>query len=191
MRLLRQKIAQTKDPEVKKKLEREFVEKDMEFCRNRVQRYPNNLLFKYDLGYRLMRLKRFDEAIRELQVAKNDPRKKGACMLVLGECFQQVKQPDLAMKHYEAAIQEIPDREAESKKKAMYRAGCLALALYLHSPDKTNTHNLDTARKYLTTLAALDFNYKDVSKLLDKIAKLRENRESDKPKEDPQAPPTP
>ena len=31
------------------------------------------------------------------------------------------------MKHYEAAIQEIPDRDADNKKKAMYLAGRLAL----------------------------------------------------------------
>ena len=189
IRLLRQKIAQTKDPEAKKKLERAFLEKDMEFCRNRVERYPNNLPFKYDLGYRYMRLKRFDEAIRELQVAKNDPRKKGACMLVLGECFQQIKQFDLAMKHYDAAIQEIPDREADSKKKAMYLAG--RLALYLYGLDKTIPHYLDVARKHLTTLAAMDFNYKDVAKLLDKLGGLGDNPKSGKPKQDPQEPPTP
>ena len=61
----------------------------------------------------------------------------------------QIKQLDLAMKHYETAIQEIPDREAESKKKAMYLAG--RLSLYLHGLDKTSTNNLDTARKHLTT----------------------------------------
>jgi tetratricopeptide (TPR) repeat protein len=191
IRLLRQKIAQTKDPEQKKKLERLHMEKDTEFCRNRVERYPNNLIFKFDLGYRYMRLKRYDEAIRELQVAKNDPRKKGACMLVLGECFQQIKQYDLAMKHYEAAIQEMPDREAESKKKAMYLAGRLALALFVKNPDKTAVHNLDVAHKHLTTLAALDFTYKDVSALLDKITRLRENPESGKAREYSQEPQKP
>ena len=69
-----------------------------------------------------------------------------------------------------------PGPGSRSKKKAMYRAGWLAL--YLHSLDRSSAHNLDTARKHLTTLAAMDFNYKDVSKLLDKIAKLRENPES-------------
>ena len=35
--------------------------------------------------------------------------------------------------------------------------------------------DVDTGEKHLTTLAGLDFTYKDVSKLLDKIAKLRDN----------------
>ena len=72
------------------------------------------------------------------------------------------------MNNYESAIQEIPDRDADNKKRALYRAGRLAMAL----------KDLETAEKHLTTLAGLDFTYKDVSKLLDKIAKLRENPES-------------
>ena len=82
--------------------------KEVEVYKNRVQRYPNNLVFKFELGYRYMLTKQYADAIRELQVAKNDPRRKGACMLVLGQCFEHIKQYRLAMNHYESAIQEIP-----------------------------------------------------------------------------------
>ena len=88
VRHLRQRISLTKDPAAKKKLRSEFFEKDLEVWKNRVRRYPNNLAFKYELGYRYMLTKRYAEAIQELQVAKNDPRRKGACMLALGQCFQ-------------------------------------------------------------------------------------------------------
>ena len=168
LRHMRQRIIQTEDPEEAKKLRREYFNKDVEFCEKRAERYPNNLIFKYELGYRYMKTKQYAEAIRELQAAKNDPRRKGACMLVLGECFQQIKQLPLAMTHYESAIQELSEREAENRKKALYLAG--RLALYLR--------DLAVAEKHLTTLASLDFTYKDVSKLLDKLAKLRENPES-------------
>jgi tetratricopeptide (TPR) repeat protein len=137
-------------------------------CKNRVERYPGNLNFKYELGYQYMLNKRYAEAIQELQVAKNDPRRKGVCIMVLGQCFQHIKQYRLAMKHFEQAVQEIPDRDAENKKGALYRAGRLAMAM----------KDLDKAEKLLTTLAGMDFTYKDVSTLLDKIAKLRENPES-------------
>jgi tetratricopeptide (TPR) repeat protein len=170
IRGLRQKIAQAKDPEVKKKLQAEYFEKDTRFYQARVERYPNNLLFKYELGYRLMKTRRYAEAIRELQTAKNDPRRRGMCMLVLGECFQQIKQYRLAMRHYEAAIQEIADHDGDNKKRAYYLAGRLALAL----------GEVEPAEKHLSALAGLDFTYKDVSKLLDKVAKLRENPESGK-----------
>ena len=167
LRHLRQKISVAKDPETKKKLQAEYFEKDVEVYKNRVKRYPNNLTFKYELGYRYMLTKRYAEAIRELQAAKNDPRRKGVCMLVLGQCFQNIKQYPLAISHYESAIQEIPDRDAENKKRALYLAGRLATAL----------KDIERAGKHLTTLASLDFTYKDVSALLDKIAKLRDNPE--------------
>ena len=137
LRHMRQRIAQTRDPEARKKLERQYFEKEVLVYQNRVERYPNNLTFKYELGYRYMKTKRYAEAIRELQAAQNDPRRKGACMLVLGECFQQIKQYRLAKTHYESAVQEIPDREADNKKRALYLAGRLALTCGTSTPPKS------------------------------------------------------
>jgi tetratricopeptide (TPR) repeat protein len=165
LRHLRQKITLAKDPNAKKKLQEEYFEKDLEVYKNRVARYPGNLSFKFELGYRYMLTKRYAEAIQELQVARNDPRRKGVSLLVLGQCFQHIKQFRLARDHYEAAIQEIPDRDGDNKKRALYLAGRLAMAL----------KDVEAAEKYLTTLAGLDFTYRDASALLDKIAKLREN----------------
>jgi tetratricopeptide (TPR) repeat protein len=165
IRDMRQKIAQTKDPEARKKLQAQFFEKDLEFYKGRVDRYPSNLGLRYELGYRYMKTGRYAEAIRELQTAKNDPRRRGMCMLILGMCFQQVKQHRLALGHYVQAIEEIPSHDAENKKQAYYLAGRRALAL----------GELDQAEKHLNALAGLDFNYKDVSRLLDKVAHLREN----------------
>jgi tetratricopeptide (TPR) repeat protein len=165
LRHLRQRFAQASDPAAKKKLQEECFDKDLEVWKHRVERYPSNLAFRYELGYRYMLTKRYSDSIRELQAAKNDPRRKGVCLLVLGQCFERIDQHRLAMSHYESAIQEIPDREADNKKRALYRAGRLALA----------TRDVEKAEKHLATLAGLDFTYKDVSALLDKIAKLREN----------------
>ncbi len=126
------------------------------------------MVFRYELGYRYMLTKRYAEAIQELQKAKNDPRRRGMSLLALGRCFERIKQYRLAMSHYELAIQEIPDRDAVNKKQSLYLAGRLAMGL----------KNIDTAEKHLSTLAGLDFTYRDISTLLDKIAKLRENPES-------------
>jgi tetratricopeptide (TPR) repeat protein len=169
LRHLRQKITRAKDPAVKKKLEREYFERDLKVWQNRVEHYPTNLSFKYELGYRYLLTGRYPDAIQELQAAKNEPRRKGVCMLALGQCFQHIKQYRLARDHFEAAVREIPDREADNKKKALYLAGRLAAGM----------KDLEAAERYLSTLAGLDFAYKDVSALLDKIARLRENPGSD------------
>jgi len=165
LRTLRQLISKANDPEKKKKYQHEFFEKELEVCKNRVERFPSNLAFRYELGYRYLMMKQYNEAISELQMARNDTRRKGLSMLALGQCFQQIKQYRLAMSHYESAIQEIPDRDPDNKKKALYFAGRLALAL----------KDVEIAEKHLSALAGLDFTFKDVPALLDKLAKLREN----------------
>jgi len=165
LRHLRQQIARTSDEETQKKLRKELLEKEVAVYKNRCERYPNNLVFKYDLGLRYQYIGDYNEAIKLFQVARNDPRRKGHCMLALGQCFEKIKQYRLAMTHYEEAVEQIPDREGEHKKAALYRAGRLALAM----------KNLDTSEKHLTTLAGIDFGYKDVSQLLDKLAEMRDN----------------
>lgn len=152
--------------------------KELEVHKTRVKRYPNNLGFRYDLGVRYQMNGQFKEAIAEYQQAQKDPRRRGVCMLALGQCFQQIKQYRLAMSHYESAIEEIPDRDAENKKLALYLAGRLAIAL----------KDLDAGERHLTALAGLDFAYKNVSDLLDKLTQMREGGdEGDGPggKDDP------
>jgi tetratricopeptide (TPR) repeat protein len=168
LRYLRQKIAQAEDPAAKKKLELMLFDKELKFYQRQIERYPSNLAFRYEVGYRYMLTKRYTEAIQELQKAKNDPHRRGMCLLALGRCFERIKQYRLAMNHYEEAIAEIPDRDAVNKKQALYVAGRLAMGL----------KDIDTAEKHLSTLAGLDFSYRDVSTVLDKIAKLRENPQS-------------
>jgi len=170
IRHLRQQIVQAGnrgDEETRKKLRDELVRKELEVYKNRAERYPNNLSFKYDLGIRYQMAGEWNEAIKQFQLARNDPRRRGLCLLALGQCFQQVKQFRLARSSYEAATKEIPDRDAENKKKSLYLLGRLLISL----------KELDGAEQVLTHLAALDFTYKDVSELLEKIGRLREGLE--------------
>lgn len=131
----------------------------------RVERYPNNLAFKFELGRALQLSGKTNEAIRQLQMAKDDPNRQGECLLRLGQCFQKIKQYRLAASHFDQAIQRISDRDIDNKKTALYYAGRLDLGL----------KETEKAEKYLTTLAGIDFGYKDVAALLDKLSKLRAN----------------
>ena len=49
--------------------------------------YPTDLKAKYEYGVRLVRNKRYDEAIPLLQEAQRDPRHKIAAMDKIGLCF--------------------------------------------------------------------------------------------------------
>lgn len=166
LRHFRHLVINTADPVKKSRLQQEYYQKELEFYKKRCERYPGNLFFRYDLGCRYMLTKQYNEAIREFQLSKTDPRRKGISLLALGKCFQQIEQYRLAMSHYELAVAEIPDRDASNKKEALRLAGKLALFL----------HNLEIAEKFLSTLGAMDFTYKDVAALLDKLTQLRKNQ---------------
>lgn len=177
LRRLRQQLSQAEkeakagDEKAKakhKSLWKEFLRKEIDVYRHRCERYPNNLAYKYELGLRYRRGGMYNEAIKEFQQAKNDPRRKGPCLYELAKCFEHIQQPKLAMSHFLAAIEEIPDREDLAKKKALYDAGRLAMTL----------KHLDTADRLLNRLAEMDFSYKDVSALLDQITEMRKNGEN-------------
>ena len=160
------------------------IEKELEVYRNRCERYPNNLVFRYELAQRHQLKGDIGEAIKEYQVAKADPRKRGMCLINLGECFRAIKQYHLAMNHFEQAVMEIPDREQEYKKLAYYRAGKLAMGL----------KDMARADKYLTTLASMDYTFRDTSNLLERLHRMqeeegkpgsgREKREAEKKKDE-------
>ncbi len=144
---------------------KQLADKELEYYEHLVERYPSNGSYRFKLGQRYLKAGRFNEAIQQYQQARNDPKHHGLCQLELGKCFQHIKQYKLASDHYANAVREITDQDEENKKDALYHATKLELGL----------KNYDLAEEYGTTLAAMDFGYKDVATLLDKIAKNREN----------------
>jgi tetratricopeptide (TPR) repeat protein len=148
-----------------KQLETELNNKEMEVYRNRCERYPGHAGWKFELGERLKKAGKYKEAITVYQQAQSDPRRKGAVLLSMGLCFQKIEQYKLAMSQYESAIGELSERDLDHKKEALYLAGRMAAA---------KMKDYDKAEKYLTELAGLDFGYRDVSELLDKIRRLRD-----------------
>lgn len=164
IRRMRQKMSKVdRNSDEWKKLRLEMNDTELEIWRNRCLRYPNNLGFKYDLGLRYQMKGENDEAIKQFQISKKEPRRAGLSCLALGQCFQAIKQYSLAMANFHEAIEKIPDRDAENRKKAYYLAGKLAMAL----------KDYDQANEFLTRLADMDFSYKDVSELLAKVEEIR------------------
>jgi tetratricopeptide (TPR) repeat protein len=145
----------------------EFNLLELEYYLARSERYPQNLALKFELAVRLQRVGKTNEAIKTFQEARADPQRKGDVLLHLGECFREIRQYRLALTHFEDALEEIAERNAETRKRALYNAGSLALDM----------KDLDKADDHLTTLAGLDFTYRDVADLLDKIRQLREEQE--------------
>ena len=140
---------------------------EIDIFRSRVDRNPQQFGFKIELALRLKAAGMFKEAIPLFQAAQSDPGRRGEVLLHLGECFQQIKQYPLAMRNYEAAVEATAgDLDVERRKLALYRAGKIAMVAF---------KDLAKADNYLNELAGLDFAYKDVADLLDKIRKMRED----------------
>ena len=166
LRGFRHKIINTSDIEKRKALQEEYYHKELDYFKRRCERYPNNVFFRYDLGLRYMYTRQYNEAIRELQLSRNDPRRKGVSILALGKCFQQIDQLRMALNHFILAVEEIPDRDVANKKEALRQAGRTAIKL----------GEIEAAEKQLSILAAMDFSYKDVAALLDKVREMRQNQ---------------
>ena len=158
-------------PEVKEKLKPLFAAKKQELEQvtlqmrtMRVEQNPGNSHFRFDMGDVYQSQGKFKEAIAEYQAAKADISLQGDCLLALGQCFQQIRQYRLALTHYQQAIAAISG-DGDAKKKALYLAARLAYGL----------NDYDKADDFASQLAAIDFSYKDVGELLDKIAEKRIN----------------
>jgi Tfp pilus assembly protein PilF len=67
------------------------------------------------------------------------------------------------MTHYQEAVEAL--EPGENKKRALYLAAKLAFAL----------EDYEKSEKYGHQLAAIDFSYKDLGDLLDKVAEKRNN----------------
>ena len=141
-----------------------FDEKTLEQLQFRLKKSPANCSLHFELGKFYMHRSQFKEAIAEFQTAKPDAAITGQCLLALAQCFQQIKQYRLALTHYDQAIATL-DKTGEDIKKALYYGARLSLGL----------EDLKKADDYANQLAAIDFSYKDVGGLLDKIANKMHN----------------
>jgi tetratricopeptide (TPR) repeat protein len=150
-------------------MKNELNNKELEIYRNRCERYPANQGYKFELGVRLYKARKHQEAIRVLQEARNDQKRKGNVLVYLAACFEEIKQPKLALNHYEESLEHINERDIELRKQALYRAGIVAME---------RVKDYEKAEKHFNALAGHDFSYKDLSERLDKLRKLREDGES-------------
>ncbi len=180
LKIAEKKALTDKTPEAEKlakKMKVEFNSVELEVYGKRSERYPNNPGLRFELGLRMKRAGQYAEAIKCFQDALGDAKRKAQTHMELGECFQHIKQYKLALSNYIASVEAVSPREVDARKLALYRAGNLALALaakYLASDNgQQGKDELDQAEKYLNELAGLEFGYKDVPGLLDKVSKLR------------------
>ena len=139
------------------KLLKEVNSREIDIYRVRADRAPNDLGHRIELGTRLLKADRVDEAIAELQLARRDDRLKWRAALYLGLCFKKRNNWRLAQRNFEEGLTGVPDSEEAVKKELLYQLASGA----------AENGDLPRAIDLGHELANLDFAFKNIGKLLD------------------------
>jgi tetratricopeptide (TPR) repeat protein len=147
--------AKTKVAELSAELER-FELGHYRLC---VANYPTDLQVKYEYGVRLIRSKKYDDAIPLFQEAQKDPRRKIAAMNKIGLCFFMKGWYADAIDIFNRAIEAYEIKDDNVAKELRYNLG------RAYEEQNETEKALEIYRK----IAQLDFAYKDVSQRVDKL----------------------
>jgi len=128
----------------------------LEECRQRVEKYPNDLQIRFDLGELYFKAGKISEAISEFQKAQNNPHRRIQAMGYLGQCFARRGMNDLAARTLQNAIKEKITFDDE-KKELIYALGCVL--------EKTGKKK--EAIEQFELIYGTDIGYKDVAAKVD------------------------
>jgi tetratricopeptide (TPR) repeat protein len=142
---------------LRSKLAKEILAREVEMYRVKADRFPNELTHRIELGTRLLKLDRVDEAIAELQQARRDDRLKWRAALFLGMCFKKRNNWRLAQRNFEEGLAAVPPEEESIRKELLYQL----------ATGSAENGDLQRAVDLGHELANLDFGFKNIGKLLD------------------------
>lgn len=125
----------------------------------RAKAYPTDLEIRYRYGELLFKAGRVKEAIAELQQAVNDPKRKRAALIYLGNAFLREGMAELAQTQLTKALEGKYTMDDEGKL-IYYHLGIVHERL----------KQVDKAREAYQKILAVDFTYKDVSDRLKKLS---------------------
>ena len=121
-------------------------------ARERVEQNPTDLQYRFELGEILVANGKYQEAIPELQRARQNPNARTRAMSLLGQCFMARSMFDLAAKTLEDAAAELPAMDAV-KKDIIYNLGLV----YEKMDDK------EKCIAKMKQIYEVDYGYRDVA----------------------------
>ena len=117
----------------------------------RVERYPNDLHLRYELGLQYFTYEYYDEALEHLQLAQKSPKDRLWALYYLAMCFLHKGQTDMAVMQLETARDAIPTMD-DLKKKIVYQLGRCA----------EDAGDLEKADQYYKDVYAADVGFEDL-----------------------------
>ena len=125
-------------------------------CQKRVEKYPTDLMIRFEMGQLYLQAGKIGEAIQEFQKAQGNPHKRLLAMNFLAQCYAKRKMFDLAARTLQNAIKEIPVFN-EEKKDLVYNLGCVL----------ENMGKKEEAIEQFKLIYEMDIAYKDVAAKVD------------------------
>jgi tetratricopeptide (TPR) repeat protein len=141
---------------------REFVksraEMELGMLQEISEQYPTETRWRYEIAERHMKLDAFTEAIPLYQQSVNDPKFRNQGMLRLGQAFLAAGYVDEAIDTLRALIESYQVRDDFAKE-----------MFYSFARANEAKGDLPAASKAFSTVAQMDFNYRDVQKRIKEI----------------------
>lgn len=134
-------------------LRKQRAELTLEDARKRVERNPTDLQAKFELAEILVRTGSYQEAIPELQKARQNPNVRIKAMNLLGQCFTARSMYDLAAKTLSDASSELVAMDSV-KKDIVYNLGLV----YEKMGD------MEKSLTCMKQIYEVDYDYRDVAK---------------------------
>jgi tetratricopeptide (TPR) repeat protein len=152
--------AEPSNPELRQhraRLKKEIGTRELGLFRLKADRFPTEGAYRLEVGVRLLNIGQIDEAIRELQNVRSDPRHAGKAAHYLGHCFKARNNWRLAQRNFEEALQHIPAADVELRKETLYDLALIC----------AETGDLGRAVDLGSDLAHEDYTFRDIGRLLE------------------------
>ena len=132
----------------------------------RVQRYPNDLKLRFELGLQYYNNEYYDDAIGQLQLAQRSPKERVEALYYLAMCFAKKGQRDMAVMQLETANEQLPLMD-DLKKKIVFELGDMA----------EQAGDIEKAFNYYKDVYGADIGFEDIGARMERIYKLRQTQQ--------------
>ncbi|MDR2850419.1 MAG: hypothetical protein LBW77_07795 [Verrucomicrobiota bacterium] len=133
---------------------------------SRVQRYPNDLKLRYELGLQYFKYGYYDEAIGQFQMSQRSPKERLDSLYYLAMSFAQKGQRDMAVMQLETANEQLPIMD-DLKKKIVFALGKMS----------EDAGEIEKAFGYYKDVYSADIGFEDIGVRMERIYKLRQTQQ--------------
>ncbi len=131
----------------------------------RVERYPNDLRLRFELGEQYLMYDAYDDAIQQFQLSQRSPKERTLSLHGLAKCFRAKGQRDMAVMQLETALEQLHVMD-DAKKAVLFDLGEMA----------EESGDLEKAFKIYREVYGADISFRDIAAKMERVYKLRQQK---------------